>query len=68
MEQRIDEIENNPPIEQSGNTIRIGHIENREWKRNISISYDLIVPTQTKLRSESGSGIQKVDGIAAQPK
>jgi putative adhesin len=63
VEQRIHEIENNPPIEQSGNTIRIGHIENRDWKRNISISYELIVPAQTKLRSESGSGDQKVEGI-----
>jgi hypothetical protein len=66
VEQRIHEIENNPPIEQSGNTIRIGHIENHEWKRNISISYELIVPAQTKLRSESGSGDQKVEGV--QPK
>jgi hypothetical protein len=63
VEQRIHEIENNPPIEQSGNTIRIGHIENHEWKRNISISYELIVPAQTKLRSESGSGDQKVEGV-----
>jgi hypothetical protein len=63
VEQRIHEIENNPPIEQSGNTIRIGHIENHDWKRNISISYELIVPAQTKLRSESGSGDQKVEGI-----
>src|SRR5580704_10173804 len=63
VEQRIREIENNPPIEQSGNTIRIGHIENHDWKRNISISYELIVPAQTKLRSESGSGDQKVEGI-----
>src|ERR1700693_5206422 len=62
--QDIHEIENNPPIEQSGNTIRIGHIENHEWKRNISISYELIVPAQTKLRSESGSGDQKVEGLS----
>src|SRR6202050_498432 len=62
-EQRIHEIENNPPIEQNGNTIRVGHIENHDWKRNISISYELIVPAQTKLRSESGSGDQTADGI-----
>ena len=64
VEQRIHEIENNPPTEQSGNTIRIGHIENHDWKRNISISYELIVPAQTKLRSESGSGDQKVEGLS----
>ena len=64
VEQRIHEIENNPPVEQSGNTIRIGHIENRDWKHNISISYELVVPSQTKLRSESGSGDQRADGIS----
>ena len=64
VEQRIHEIENNPPVEQSGNTIRIGHIENRDWKHNISISYELVVPSQTKLRSESGSGDQRAEGIS----
>jgi hypothetical protein len=63
-EQRIHEIEANPPIEQNGNTIRVGHIENHDWKNNISISYELVVPAQTKLRSESGSGDQIVGGIA----
>src|SRR5271170_1217484 len=62
-EQRIHEIESNPPIEQNGNTIRVGHIENHDWKNNISISYELIVPVQTKLHSESGSGDQVVNGI-----
>jgi hypothetical protein len=63
-EQRIHEIEANPPIEQNGNTIRVGHIENHDWKNNISISYELVVPAQTKLHSESGSGDQVVGGIA----
>jgi hypothetical protein len=63
-EQRIHEIEANPPIQQSGNTIRVGHIENRDWKNNISISYELVVPVQTKLHSESGSGDQIIGGIA----
>jgi DUF4097 and DUF4098 domain-containing protein YvlB len=63
MEQHIHEIEANPPIGQAGNTIRVGHIENHDWKNEISISYELVVPVQTKLRSESGSGDQLVDGI-----
>jgi Toastrack DUF4097 len=64
VEQHIHEIEANPPIEQTGNTIRVGHIENHDWKNNISISYELVVPAQTKLHSESGSGDQVVDGIS----
>jgi DUF4097 and DUF4098 domain-containing protein YvlB len=64
VEQHIHEIESNPPIEQTGNSIRVGHIENRDWKNNISISYEIVVPAQTKLHSESGSGDQTVDGIS----
>src|SRR6202050_1921880 len=63
-EQRIHEIEANPPIEQNGNTIRVGHIENHDWKNNISISYELVVPAQTKLHSEAGSGAKGDQGIA----
>jgi hypothetical protein len=61
---RIHDIETNPPIEQSGNTIRIGHFDDRDRERNVSISYEVIVPAQTKLHSESGSGDETVDGIA----
>lgn len=63
VEQRIHQIESNPPIEQNGNTIRIGHIQDRELTRNISISYDLTVPAETKLRSASGSGDERIQGI-----
>jgi DUF4097 and DUF4098 domain-containing protein YvlB len=61
---RIHDIETNPPIEQNGNTIRIGHFDDREREHNISISYEVIVPAQTKLHSESGSGDETIDGIA----
>lgn len=60
---RIHYLENHPPIEQDGNTIRIGHIENRGLTQNISISYDLTVPAETMLRSASGSGDESIEGI-----
>jgi len=63
-DQQIHEIENNPPIEQKGNTIRVGHIENQDLLRHISISYEVIVPADTKLHAESGSGEQKAEGIS----
>jgi DUF4097 and DUF4098 domain-containing protein YvlB len=63
VDARIHKIETNPPVEQNGNTIRIGRVADRELLRNISISYELVVPGQTKLHSESGSGDQTVDGI-----
>jgi hypothetical protein len=63
VEQRVHDLEANPPIEQNGNTIRIGHIEDHERMRNISISYEVIVPAETKLHSSSGSGNVHVDGV-----
>lgn len=61
---RISRLQANPPIQQSGNTIRIGHVHDSDLLHNISISYELSVPAQTQLTSHSGSGRQEVDGIA----
>jgi len=63
-EERIRALEENPPIEQNGNYIRIGHIRDRDLRRNISISYEITVPAETKLDSNSGSGSQRIRGIS----
>jgi len=62
-EEKVKKLEQNPPIQQSGNDIRIGHIEDPELRHDISISYEVTVPAQTELRSHSGSGNQSVEGI-----
>jgi DUF4097 and DUF4098 domain-containing protein YvlB len=62
-QERISRIEANPPIQQSGNSIRIGHMHDTDLLHNISISYELVVPAQTQLTSHSGSGRQEVDGL-----
>ena len=62
-EEKIKKLEANPPIQQSGNDIRIGHIDDPELRHNISISYEVIVPAETDLRVQSGSGDQRVEGI-----
>ena len=63
VEEKIKRLEANPPIQQSGNSIRIGHIDNPELRHNISISYEVVVPAETELRVETGSGDQRVEGI-----
>ncbi len=60
----IKEIVANPPVEQTGNTVRIGHLGERQRHNNISISYDVVVPPDTKLLSKTGSGSQEISGIA----
>ena len=63
-EDAVKRIEDNPPIQQSGNDIRIGHIDDPELKRGISISYDVVAPADTQLHSSTGSGSQDVRGLA----
>jgi DUF4097 and DUF4098 domain-containing protein YvlB len=65
-DERVKRIEANPPIQQSGNDIRIGHVGDTELLHNISISYDLVVPAETELRSHTGSGSQSVEGLQKQ--
>jgi DUF4097 and DUF4098 domain-containing protein YvlB len=63
VEGNIRKIEQNPPIEQQGNTIHIGRIEDSELTRHISIDYELTVPAQTKLNAHTGSGGISVTGV-----
>jgi DUF4097 and DUF4098 domain-containing protein YvlB len=60
---RVSRVEANPPIQQSGNAIRIGHNQDPDLLHNISISYELEVPAQTRFTSHSGSGSQDINGL-----
>jgi hypothetical protein len=62
-EGRVRRIEANPPIEQGGNTIRIGHVSDNDLYRNISIEYEVTVPASTRVRSVAGSGGQTIRGV-----
>lgn len=58
---RVHEIAANPPIEQTGNIVRIGmHHENLH---NISIDYEIQAPANSFLDAGSGSGDIKVEGV-----
>jgi hypothetical protein len=59
-EQRMAEIQAHPPIEQAGNSLRIGFTnpgtDDDPLYRNVRISYELVVPAQTQVQARSGSG------------
>lgn len=57
----VSELEKNPPIRQTGNSIRIDYHN----VRNISIDYDITVPPDTSVRTHSGSGDQTIEGLRA---
>jgi Putative adhesin len=57
-EDDVHAIEQNPPIRQDGNNIRIDYVN----YHNIAIDYDITVPEQTTVRAKSGSGDQTIEG------
>jgi DUF4097 and DUF4098 domain-containing protein YvlB len=65
-EQKVQEIANNPPIEQTGNIIRIG--QRHENYHNISIDYDIEAPANSFLEANSGSGDINDDGVGENAK
>lgn len=57
----VDEVAANPPLEQNGNTIRIG--KNSSWFKNVSIDYQVEVPHDTEIDSEVASGGVTIDNV-----
>lgn len=62
-EQRVRRIEANPPIEQAGGTVRIGHIADEDLRNGVSISYTVTVPASSTLNARTGSGAVLVEGV-----
>ena len=65
-DEKVREIANNPPIEQTGNIVRIGM--RHENYHNISIEYEIEAPANAFLEANSGSGDVKDDGVGENAK
>jgi hypothetical protein len=63
IEQRIREIERNPPVEQNGNSIRVGYVHSRDLLKHISMRFEIQTPRDTKLRAKADSGGIHVEGL-----
>jgi Toastrack DUF4097 len=55
----VNQIMQNPPIRQEGNSIRIDYLTDMH---DISVDYEITVPTDTTIRAHSGSGDQIIEG------
>jgi putative adhesin len=55
----VQELEKNPPIRQTGNSIRIDYVN----MRNIAIDYEITVPADTRVRTRTGSGDQTLENV-----
>ena len=59
---KVQEIENNPPVRQDGNTI---HIEPTNLN-NISVDYEITVPAETQVHSRTGSGDVRIQDLTGE--
>jgi len=62
-DEKIRDLQANPPIEQSGDTIRVGRIEDDAYRNNGSISYVIESPAETRLTASTGSGSLRIAGL-----
>lgn len=63
-DEKVRKIQNNPPIEQQGNTIRIRRLTDPDLRQNVTIQYDITAPAQTQLTANSGAGNANISGLA----
>lgn len=60
--EKVRTLEKDPPIRQSGNFIRIGY-EDHDLFSNVSISYEIVVPAETRVTASTGSGKMEVERV-----
>ncbi len=66
-ESTLQMIQNDPPIEQNGNRIRIGRNtdDDDDLMQYVSIDYEIVVPEGTSLDVNTGSGDLEIRGLGA---
>ncbi len=62
-EAHIRELERSPPVEQTGNRVRIGYVQGRDLLRGVSMRLEIYTPVETQLRARADSGGIHVRGI-----
>ena len=62
-QERVRRVEASPPIEQTGNRVILGRIDDEDLKNSVSISYTVLVPPDTTLVSKTGSGSHQIEGL-----
>lgn len=68
-DERVHEIELNPPIQQDGNLIRIGFAKGLGesshllFPKYVSIDYEIDAPEETQINSKTGSGDYWISGL-----
>ena len=64
-EEILSQVLENPPIVLDGERLRVGYFEDRSLARRVSISYEIVVPADTEVVADTGSGSITIRDIAA---
>ena len=60
----VDQLVNDPPVSLVDGRLQVGHIKDKAFKRNVSVSYEIVAPANTEVVSHTGSGSQTITGVA----
>jgi putative adhesin len=63
VEGRIRELERHPPVEQNGDRVRVGYVNDSRLLRGISMRLEIETPTSTQVRAHADSGGIRVEGV-----
>jgi len=64
MQELVDQFESEPPVKLADGRLQVGHIKDKAFQRNVTISYEIVVPADTEVKSHTGSGSQEIFGVA----
>lgn len=62
-EELVRRFESNPPVDFSGGRLSVGRNLDRDFRRYLVISYEVVVPATTRVKSSTDSGSQSISGI-----
>jgi len=63
VDDRMRRLADNPPIQQSGNTIRLGYVNDKLLLKGISLRFEISAPPDTQVRARVDSGGIRVEGV-----
>lgn len=61
--EHIRRLAENPPVQQTGNSVRVGQVTDRSLLRGVSMRLEITVPAETEVRARADSGGIQVEGV-----
>jgi hypothetical protein len=61
--EHIHKLAENPPVQQTGNSIRAGYVSDKSLLRGVSLRFEITVPPETEVRARADSGGIRVENV-----